>query len=187
MGAAGTLTLARQLAKYRLEASIAIAALAVLIVSLVVQNSGIPAIHAAQLSALLPGSTLHSLDSLAYGTNQRLLPNEQQRHIVMSSGESLTLQGWAVDSPNRAAASSVVAQVDDFSRLTLVTLGERADVARVMKNPSYLRSGYSITIPKDLLPVGTHVVRLLVGDQPQSGFYVLPEAVRVDVVDHPPR
>lgn len=189
MGAAGTLTIARLLARYRLEVSIGIVALAVLIVTLAVQNSqsGILVVQPAHVSALLPGSTWHSLDSVAYGTNERVLPNEERRHIVMRSGESLTLHGWAVDSPNQAAASSVVAQVDGFSRVTLVTLGERADVARVTKNPSYLRSGYSITIPKDLLPAGTHVVRLLVGDRPESGFYLLPEAVTVDVVDHPLR
>ena len=176
-----------KLVKYRLEASIGTAALAVLIICLFVRTagSGLPVATAPRASTLLPGATLHSLDTIAYGRVSITLPNAQRRHIVVSSGDSVTLQGWAVDSPNRSAASSVVAQVDGFSRLTLVTLGERADVAGVFRNPNYLRSGYSITIPKDLLPAGTHVVRLLVGDQPQTGFYLLPEVVTVDVVDHP--
>jgi hypothetical protein len=95
------------------------------------------------------------------------------------------VQGWVTDSPHQAAASRVAAQIDDVSRLTLDSLYERPDVAKALDNPAYLHRGFLIAIPAQLLPVGKHVVRLLVGDAAQTGFYLLPETLTVDVVGRP--
>jgi len=88
-----------------------------------------------------------------------------------------------VDGPNGSAASSVAVQVDAVARVSVTDLGERDDVAAAFKNPKFLRSEFSVTVPPELLPAGTHVLRLLVGDAPRSGYYLLPQTLTIDVGD----
>jgi hypothetical protein len=134
------------------------------------------------VSARLPGSTAYTIDAISRGGSA---VDGTARYVTLNSGETLTLDGWAVDTPNKTAASSVVAQVDDVARVGLSTLGPRPDVANALNNWAYEQSAFSIVIPPQLLPPGKHTVLILVGDGKRSGFYVEPDPLEVVVSDRP--
>jgi hypothetical protein len=190
-----SLSIKKLLVKYWLEASIGLVALVTLIVGIAVSQSGhsspagsvaqsAPQLPGNQVSRLLPGTTTYSLDSMAYGKVDRVVTSEKVHHPILQDGDSLTIRGWAVDSPHSAAASSVVVQVDSITRVSQGTLYERPDVPKVMKNSNYLNSGYSIIIPASVLPLGRHTLSILVGDAAQTGYYLEPDRLTVTVLKH---
>ncbi len=190
--------LGKLVGKYWLELTIGAVAIVTLLVGIIISRSGggggaasapapaapgVAVVEGQSASAVLKGPTGFSLDSLAYGKTDRVIVAEKQHVVSMRKGESLTIRGWAFDGPNEAAASSVVAQVDNVARATQTGLTERPDVAKVYNNPKYDHSGYAIVIPAELLPVGTHDITMLVGDSEMTGFYVEKDHLKVIVSD----
>ncbi len=187
-------SLTRFLAKYWLESTIGTLAILILLVGIVVSQTGsqggVAGTDATETAfpaamGVLPGKPLFALDTISYDGKQQ--PPQHDRHVQLSipAGETLQLLGWAVDQAAESAPSSIFVQVDEFARVQGI-LGNRPDVAQALRNPNYARSGYAFDIPASMLQPGGHHLSLLIGSGARSGFYVEPNWISLTVLGAPP-
>lgn len=80
---------------------------------------------------------------------------------------SVAIKGWAVDGKANALAGTVTLLVDGTNIVPLTYGERRPDVADSKGNPALVNSGYSGSIPADLLTTGTHSVALKI--TPKAG------------------
>ena len=69
--------------------------------------------------------------------------------LLKVSQESVELKGWAADTTNKKLVKTVVVFIRDKFIGAVRTDESRPNVATILKNPSFLKSGYSIAIPRD--------------------------------------
>jgi hypothetical protein len=89
--------------------------------------------------------------------------------VHVPGGQSLTVVGWAVDGLAKQPAKNVFIDLD--GRLYLAQYGApRQDVADALKEPAFLNSGYTVTIPVPPSDV-EHRVTLKVVNAAGTGYY----------------
>lgn len=101
--------------------------------------------------------------------------------IELPQGQSLDIDGWAVDTSAMAPASALYVSVDDARDIRVEYGSARPDVAQALESAAYLRSGFRATIPSDALPVGRHTVMLKVVTADGHAYYEPAERLIVDV------
>ncbi len=167
-------------AKYWLETTIGALAILILLVGIVISQTGhqgsadvaSDAGGTAQSAlAVLPGKPSVTLDVLTVGGQKQIF--KKGAKIVMTEGQNLEVSGWAIEESAKAAPSVAYLQVDQFARAR-GPLFARPDVAATLKNPQYERSGFNIIVPSALLREGTHRLAFLLEDQSREGYYVDP-------------
>jgi hypothetical protein len=179
------------LAKYWLETAIGVIAVLVLLVGIVVSQSGRrdSSEHAREGSnegdlpravAVLHGKPTASLDAVLFDSTKQSFHYSIGAQIRIPYGETLSLLGWAVDRASKSSPSSIFVQVDAYAR-GQASLNERPDVAAALQNPAYSRSGFTFSLPPTLLTPGTHTLALLVEDASRSGYIVEPNWLKVVV------
>ena len=173
-------------AKYWLETTIGIVAGLVLLVGLIVSQSNHqpplqpPAGDAASVPAtgglalgVLPDSPRVTVDSLKIGGQKQPVRFGPSATIVLTEGQGLELTGWAIDPSTKTAPVATFVQVDGFARAQGL-ISDRADVAQALKVPDYEKSGFDITVPSQLLPLGKHRLAFLAEDAKRTGYLVIP-------------
>lgn len=98
----------------------------------------------------------------------------QPRPLVVPSGSSLLLQGWAVIPTTKTPAAAVFVLVDGTRRIGGdYRMGiARPDVARALNNPNTEKSGFSLLVRTSGLAVGPHHLQLEATDG--TGAFTLP-------------
>lgn len=82
--------------------------------------------------------------------------------LVAGGNESISMQGWAIDSAAGAPAAGVALLVDGTRRFRTTYGGARTDVASALKNTAYTASAWQITFGPHALARGHHSLRLLI-------------------------
>jgi voltage-gated potassium channel Kch len=91
------------------------------------------------------------------------------RAFVARTGDTLVVNGWAT--VGAKAAGAIVAVVDGSSAYVAAVDLDRPDVARVLRNDGYAKSGFSVAVPTaDLLP-GVHHVTFRIVTPDLAGYY----------------
>jgi hypothetical protein len=170
-------SLTRFVAKYWLETTIGALAILILLVGIIISQTSHhgPADVASGIAqsalAVLPGKPTVTLDVLRVGGQMETFKKGVK--IVITEGQNLEVSGWAIEESAKAAPSVAYLQVDQFARARS-PLEARPDVAAMLKNPQYEKSGFNIVVPSALLPEGTHRLAFLLEDQNNAGYYVDP-------------
>lgn len=94
------------------------------------------------------------------GTVNSFASGDTEIHLHDSA--RVRLVGWALDAARRIAAPRVEAVIDGKAAVATVPEASRTDVAAFYHNPSYTRSGFSLSIPSTLFQTGKHDVELRV-------------------------
>ena len=85
---------------------------------------------------------------------------DPSRPVVFSGYAFLSLSGWAIDRAAGAPARTVYLSIDDRQMLPAEYGDDRPDVAALLGDAAYRRSAFRATIPINVLPVGSHRLRL---------------------------
>lgn len=78
-----------------------------------------------------------------------------QQSVIVPSGRSVTMAGWAVDGPSVALASAVDISIDGTPYNADYGI-ERDDVATYLKIPAYRDCGFRLILPAGVIGKGTH-------------------------------
>jgi hypothetical protein len=90
--------------------------------------------------------------------------------VVPIVGDKVEIAGVYVDAINADAAAGVLVLIDDKVYETVYG-GERADIAKALNNPKYLKSQFYASIPTAKIGVGQHDVKIRVIASDRSGYY----------------
>jgi hypothetical protein len=102
-----------------------------------------------------------------------------QKSIEVSGAIPLSVNGWAIDEPNKATAAGVEVVIDQAPYSAHYGI-ERTDVATHFNKPEYRNSGFELTIPPGQLTKGPHSVSIRVIASDRKSYYqgpVVPFAV----------
>lgn len=101
--------------------------------------------------------------------------------VTVSAGQPVLVGGWAVDTASNGPAGGVIVTIDK-STLVLANPGqERPALAEVYHEPAYAATGFAAFIPPEALPVGRHVLRLMVLTPDGTAHASVPQAVELRV------
>jgi hypothetical protein len=135
-----------------------------------------PPIPDAATLVALPIGTTGFLDSV----NNEVVQGPQQAPIAVSAGESIRIDGWAVDETAGGPAGGVFVVVDESLRVWTEYGWERSDVAEVL-GEAYRWSGFIAAVPADTLSPGLHTLELWIVTQDQRGYYTPAPQVRAQI------
>lgn len=128
-------------------------------------------------------STLFWIDVLAIG-KKTLVVGGSKAVPTISSGQTLTMYGWAVDKRAKELASAVYVQVDGNSPLSATYRLPRADVARFFREPSYADAGFRCNIRTENLSPGIHSLNLIVINSRKTAYYYMDTNVHFSIREH---
>jgi len=100
--------------------------------------------------------------------------------VVPIKGDKISIAGYSFDERNGDAAAGVLLLIDGKSYVAIYG-GERADIAKVLNNPKYLKSQFYVSIPTAEIGVGQHEVKFRVIASDKSGYYENDWAAKLDV------
>ena len=100
--------------------------------------------------------------------------------VVPIVGGKVEIAGNYVDAINGDAAAGVLVLIYD-KVYEAVYGGERADIAKALNNPKYLKSQFYASIPTAKIGVGQHDVRIRVIASDRSGYYDSDWAAKLDI------
>jgi phosphoglycerol transferase len=90
--------------------------------------------------------------------------------VRVSGGSAFRVSGWAVDQSSQLAAGGVDVVIDETPFRS--TYGaDRRDVVDYFARPTYLESGFTLTIPADQVAKGPHTLRLRVISSGGTCYY----------------
>lgn len=101
--------------------------------------------------------------------------------VLVPHGQSVTIEGWAVDSDAQAPASAVDILVDGDRDIRAAYGVARPDVSGTLGNPAYLRTGFTITIPWYTLSPGAHVLTIRVVSTDNRGYYRQQQRLQIEI------
>jgi hypothetical protein len=127
------------------------------------------------------GKPIGSIDGVIASDGRRfLVPSTPEFRISIGYGESVSINGWAIDSDARGLASRVIWKVD--STALQATYGRsRPDVARATGSAALLDSGYDVDIPNVYLTPGPHRLSCYVVDASTLRARAFPNRIILDV------
>ena len=108
------------------------------------------------------------------------VPSPKAGFIVPIVGDKVEIAGNYVDAVNGDAAAGVLVMIDGIAYGTVYG-GERADIAKVLNNPKYLKSQFYVSIPTAKIGVGQHEVKIRVIASDRSGFYESDWSAKLDI------
>ncbi len=126
--------------------------------------------------AKAPGTTTYSLDSL----NDIQFTTAPTAPLPIAGDASVTLRGWAVDVPNGASAGGVIVSVDTANYQAIYGV-DRPDVASVLKNPAYTKSGFNITFPPNTLSPGRHAIAIKILTNDRTAYYQPDQKIDIEI------
>ncbi len=121
--------------------------------------------------------TKFSIDSL----NDTSFSQPPTAPIPVPRSGSIILRGWAVDTVAGTVAGGVIVSVDATTTMQAVYGVDRQDVADILGNPAYLKSGFNITIPASKLSPGTHTITIKILTNDRKAFYEPDQKVDIQV------
>jgi hypothetical protein len=102
--------------------------------------------------------------------NEEIVQQPQPAPLVVSAGDSIRIDGWAVDMTAGGSAAGVFVVIDD-DRCILAGYGwNRPDIADYL-GEAYRRSGFAAEIPTEALSPGPHTLELWVLTQDRHAYY----------------
>ncbi len=93
---------------------------------------------------------------------------------------TITIKGMAIDKPRRTAAAGVYVKIGDQFFKTDYGQSQRAYAERA-KNPKYLKSAFTVTIPKHKIKQGDYDVSLCVVSSDKKKYYETAKKVKVEI------
>lgn len=92
----------------------------------------------------------------------------------------ITIKGMAIDKPRKTAAAGVYVKIGDQFFKTDYGQPQRAYAERA-KNMKYLKSGFTLTIPKNKIENGDYDVSLYVVSSDKKNYYETAKKVKVKI------
>ncbi len=92
----------------------------------------------------------------------------------------ITIKGMAIDKPRKTAAAGVYVKIGDQFFKTDYGQPQRAYSERA-KNPKYLKSGFTVVIPKNKIKNGDYDVSLCVVSSDKKNYYEMAKKVKVKI------
>lgn len=117
-----------------------------------------------QISKKLDGTPILHLD----GINGVISPPSGS--VTPIKGEKVEIYGFGVDSVKSEAAAGILVLIDGKPRVATYGM-ERADIAKALNNPKYLKSQFHVAIPVAEIGAGQHEVKFRLIASDQSGYY----------------
>jgi len=102
--------------------------------------------------------------------------------ITVTAGGEITLTGWAVDTTAGKAAGGVIFAVDGTTTFQASYGIDRPDVAAVLKNDAYRRSGFSATFPTSTLTPGRHTITIKIIAADLKSYYAPSQEIAIEIV-----
>jgi len=96
------------------------------------------------------------------------------------TGKNIVIKGMAIDKPRKTAAAGVYVKIGNQFFETNYGQNQRAFADR-SKNPKYLKSGFTITIPKAKIKNGDYDVSLCVVSSDRKTYYETEKKVKVKI------
>jgi hypothetical protein len=129
-------------------------------------------LHPPHVMRVLPASTLggqHADRAIdAHGSIDQIWDGgvmlSAKPEMTFHDAPRVMVVGWALDARRTTPPASVEAVVDGSAVVAGTLDRDRPDVAAVFHNPRFARTGYSITLPSDLLTNGRHEIEVRVVD-----------------------
>jgi len=130
-----------------------------------------------ETTAKLPIDAVGSFDGASDSFDRASIRNGG----VVKAGHGVTVTGWAIANDGSAVAGGVCLDVDrKIARARVIYGILRPDVAAATKKPALQPSGFEISIPRDALRRGNHVLRIIV-IEPEGDLAALGETRRLTV------
>lgn len=123
------------------------------------------------------GTTTYTIQSL----NETNFDKPVTAPIPVPSSGMVTLVGWAVDTAATNLAGGVIVSVDETVNYQATYGIARPDVAAVLGNPVYTKSGFTITFPASTLARGTHTITIKILTSDGKSYYQPDQQVAITV------
>lgn len=127
--------------------------------------------------AKAPGTTTYTIQSL----NETTFDKPVTDPIPVPSGGAITLVGWAVDTAATNLAGGVIVSVDETINYQATYGLARPDVAAVLGNPVYTKSGFMVTFPASILTRGMHTITIKILTSDGKSYYQPDQHVAITV------
>jgi hypothetical protein len=129
----------------------------------------------------LPGPTRYSLDKIVTANNQAVDVIQNPSLVSVGANQSITLEGWAIDSASNAPAGGITAVIDGGKSIAGTYGTLRPDVATSFSNTALRPTGFALTIPASVLSRGVHNVSLRFYTSDRSSFYLARNRIKLTV------
>ncbi len=106
--------------------------------------------------------------------------SKDDQPFALDTDEAITLKGTAIDKPNKALAAGVYVKIGKQVFKTNYGAPRKKAVER-LKAEKYLKSGFSVVIPKAKLKKGKHNVQLLVVAKNRKTYYEQKNKIAINV------
>jgi hypothetical protein len=129
----------------------------------------------------LPGPTRYSLDKILTPNNQAVDVTQIPSLVTVGPNESITLEGWAIDSASNAPAGGITAVIDGGKSVAGTYGASRPDVATSFSNTALSPTGFALKIPASILSRGVHDVSLRFYTTDRSSYYLARNRIKLTV------